>query len=183
MGGARGFKLVRGHMLIKMNSTRHTAVGTFKFGVIYNVDERDPRVAKALKGLRAGATPAATVLTEKQAAKLKAEVTSLAPPPPAKISAQDVVALQSELATSMAALEESQGQTGVLSQKVETQDAEIVELTAAVAALSGERTQLEEDLAAMSAEAGTLKATLESERKAAVAKTDSETPQKATAKT
>ncbi|MEY8117641.1 hypothetical protein AB9F26_05140 [Falsihalocynthiibacter sp. BN13B15] len=170
-------------MLIKMNSTRHTAVGTFKFGVIYNVDERDPRVAKALKGLRAGATPAATVLTEKQAKKLNAEVKSLAPLPAASFSAQDADVLQKELSATQATLEELQGTAGDLASKVAAQDAENIALTAAVAALSDERKQLEDDLAAMAAEADTLKSTLENERTAAVAKAESATTKKATSKT
>lgn len=60
-------------MYIKVNSTRDTMLGTFRFGCVYKVDEKDYHVKKTLKPLMDGDKPAIERVTAKavRAQKLK----------------------------------------------------------------------------------------------------------------
>lgn len=70
---------------LEILSTRHTPVGTFRFGMIYKVDDTERRMADVIKSLTNKGTedrpknPAAKLLTQKQAAAAKAAVESLVP--------------------------------------------------------------------------------------------------------
>lgn len=53
-------------------STRHTAVGTFRYGVVYKVDETDHQVRKHVLPLLEGDNPALEKITEAQAKNARA---------------------------------------------------------------------------------------------------------------
>ena len=62
-------------MHFEIKSTRHTAIGTLRRGIIYNLDDRNPTVQRALKPMVESG--AAVPLTEEQAVEHKAAVESL----------------------------------------------------------------------------------------------------------
>ncbi len=57
-------------MYVKVNSTRHTAIGTLRFGCVYKVDEKDAGVMKLVKNLLYGSDAALKRITAK---KVRAE--------------------------------------------------------------------------------------------------------------
>jgi hypothetical protein len=77
---------------LQILSTRSTAIGTLRFGVIYTLDDTDPRVGKVIKALTNNGTkaapkrPAGKLLTESEVDFAKAEVQSLIPPEDATAS-------------------------------------------------------------------------------------------------
>ena len=58
-------------MFVKLKSTRHTAIGTLRMGVVYKLDGTDHRVKKAINPLIEAKV--AVVLSEEEAAKAAAE--------------------------------------------------------------------------------------------------------------
>ena len=66
-------------MFVKGLSTRHTAVGTFRFGVVYEVDEKNHAVRKHVLPLLEGESPALEKISKAQAEKAQAEGAQAAP--------------------------------------------------------------------------------------------------------
>ncbi|KZK82152.1 hypothetical protein PsAD13_03706 [Pseudovibrio sp. Ad13] len=53
-------------MYVKVNSTRHTILGTFRFGCVYKVNEKDAKTRKVTKPLMEGDDAPLKRLTAKQ---------------------------------------------------------------------------------------------------------------------
>lgn len=53
-------------MYVKVNSTRHTILGTFRFGCVYKVDDKDAKTRKVTKPLMEGDDAPLKRLTAKQ---------------------------------------------------------------------------------------------------------------------
>lgn len=70
---------------LKILSTRHTAIGSFRKGVIYHLDDKDYRVVKVIKNLTDKGskenpkTPAAILLSDDDVKKARSEVETLVP--------------------------------------------------------------------------------------------------------
>jgi chromosome segregation ATPase len=80
-------------MFVKGLSTRHTAVGTFRFGVVYEVDEKNHAVRKHVLPLLEGESPALEKISKAQAEKEMATPTQFTPEataPDAKATASDL---------------------------------------------------------------------------------------------
>lgn len=96
-------------MFVKGLSTRHTAVGTFRFGVVYEVDEKNHNVRKHVLPLLEGESPALEKISKAQAEKAVATPTQFTPEataPDAKATASD---LRGALAKAKQAQKEAEG--------------------------------------------------------------------------
>lgn len=113
--------------LIKVNSTRHTAIGTLRRGIVYDLDVKDHKIKKAITPLLKGENPALEEITAKEAKKIAAEVISLVPDEDAAgLSEKEKLAkaetrvkdLEKDLAASARALEKTDEAQKILDQEL-----------------------------------------------------------------
>ncbi|MGH0004541.1 hypothetical protein ACQU0X_31125 [Pseudovibrio ascidiaceicola] len=67
-------------MYVKVNSTRHTILGTFRFGCVYKVDDKDAKTRKVTKSLMEGDDAPLKRLTAKQVQAQKTRYLDLTGP-------------------------------------------------------------------------------------------------------
>ncbi|KZL04547.1 hypothetical protein PsAD2_04630 [Pseudovibrio axinellae] len=67
-------------MFIRVNSSRRTAIGMLRFGVVYKVNEKDRKVKKAIEPLLDGKNAPLKRLTAKDVRKYKIEYLDLTGP-------------------------------------------------------------------------------------------------------
>jgi hypothetical protein len=102
-------------MFVKCLSTRHTAIGTLRFGVVYEPDMKNGRIAKVINALLDVKPSPLEKLTKKQAEAEKAGVLSLMPAEgeqdqigemvPAKAASDALDAKQAELDAALVEIE------------------------------------------------------------------------------
>jgi len=66
-------------MFVKMNSTRHTALGTLRMGTTYELPDNSQKVNQTLEPLLSGENPVAVILTAEEVKAERASVESLMP--------------------------------------------------------------------------------------------------------
>lgn len=95
--------------ILKINSTRTTAIGTLRRGTVVRVNDSDPRVSKIIKSLTKGDNPAVKVISEAEAEKIATKVQSLEPKregKKAEVKVRDAVAAQKAAEKRLAEREE-----------------------------------------------------------------------------
>lgn len=170
-------------MYVKPNSTRHTAIGTLRFGVVYKLDATDLRVETVVAALSGGDNPVLEKLTEDQVKDLNSDVVSLESTSEVETvkfddgSQVENEQLRKDLEQSTLELKASQDIAADMKQRLTGAEKELSETQDLLKAADAERLQAVSDLdaanAAHLAEIQTLTADLAkvpSEAKAAVEK-------------
>ncbi|TRD21905.1 hypothetical protein [Palleronia caenipelagi] len=110
-------------MFVKCLSTRHTAVGTFRFGVVYEIDPKDHKVHKAIKPLLEGDSPALEEVSK--AAAGKARVTQFTPEASSPRRSRPAADLRGDVAKLEAALQDSQDKEAAATKRATELEAEL----------------------------------------------------------
>ena len=136
-------------MFVKGLSTRHTSVGTFRFGVVYEVDEKNHAVRKHVLPLLDGERPALKKLSKAEAEKEQAAPAQFTPevtPPDAKATAAD---LRSALAAAQKAQKEAEAEAQATEARAVAAEAKLAEAETKLAELIDEVAAKNNELAEM----------------------------------
>lgn len=138
------------HLLI--HSTRNTAIGMLRKGVVYKLDDKDHRVRKVVANLTKGKPAAAKVLSEKELEAHLAAVESLVPKAEGKKAPEKIADLKKAAAKAEKDREDAEAAQAAAEQALDDAKSEISESAKALAEAQQRIAELE--AAAQSKDAG-----------------------------
>ncbi|MCV2877603.1 hypothetical protein OE699_01955 [Sedimentimonas flavescens] len=112
-------------MFIHMKSTRHTAVGTLRRGMVYNLPDNSSKAAAIVKALSAGKNPALVLIKEEDASAHVKQAISIAADDLNATSDSEEMA--SQLSVMTEALEKSESARAALEAQVSDLSSQLAE--------------------------------------------------------
>lgn len=126
-------------MFVKGLSTRHTDMGTFRFGVVYEIDEKDHKIKKHVLPLLDGKSPALARLTKEQAQKEAGNPVQLTPALSVPDAAKDNATLRDAVKKAQAGQKAAEELAATEEERAKTAASELLKVVA-------ERDKLSADL-------------------------------------
>lgn len=133
-------------MFVKVLSTRKTKIGTFRFGVVYEVDEKNQKVREHVLPLLKGDDPALEEISKKEAQKVKSAPDQFTPHVKAADPKATAADLRSDLAAAQKAEKEAEDKATKAEERAKDAEGKVEGLETQNAELVTKVTELEAEL-------------------------------------